>query len=470
VLRPYDLLENILIDIEEGIREGVYVNTLSEKYELSERHLRRVFKFAFKQSLADYIRSRKLTASLDDLFKTDANLLDIALNYGFCYEQSYINAFKREFGITPGELRKTGQVVKITPPLQLFDSNRLGDGLIFGPEIVMVPQFHIVGKSHKVTFRDVLVSIPPIVKQFFCNERMKISNMVNPDVHINISYKADTDADYHYFMPAAQVRTLDNIPEGFDHYTFPSSLYARFCFINYTLDDLNMNLADGMFNAIDNFMDNENQEFFLERKKINIDKFDISDKYGNYLQWEWFAPVIKKTSLNIAPSNPSGIKKVFQQKLPALRFIGKKCIEPEEPQNVLNLLDNWQLNGWFDVIEKQSGIDYKKLFEGGGAYINLVRKKDGGLYEHWMGMFMPKDTNVPGGYEAIDFPKSTLAVCSVYGKRDEIINYETGCRHKLIEKGFTPEHNRYYFRRFNWRRFFEDDIYGKRVLEYCYFT
>jgi len=85
-------------------------------------------------------------------------------------------------------------------------------------------------------------------------------------------------------------------------------------------------------------------------------------------------------------------------------------------------------------------------------------------------MFMPKDTNVPQGYEMIDFPKSTLAVYSVYGKRDEIINYETECRHKLIEKGVTPEPNQYYFRRFNWCRFFEDDIYGKRVLEYCYFT
>jgi len=34
-----------------------------------------------------------------------------------------------------------------------------------------------------------------------------------------------------------------------------------------------------------------------------------------------------------------------------------------------------------------------------------------------MGMFMPKSTNVPQGYETIGFPKSTLAVCSVYEKR-----------------------------------------------------
>ena len=106
--RSYDLLDNVLVDIEEGIGKGVYANTLAERYALSEGHLRRLFRFAFRQPIAGYIRSRKLTASLDDLLITDSNILDIALKYGFCYEQSYINAFKREFGMTPGDFRKSG--------------------------------------------------------------------------------------------------------------------------------------------------------------------------------------------------------------------------------------------------------------------------------------------------------------------------------------------------------------------------
>ena len=124
MLRPYDLLENILIDIEKCIRESINSDILAEKYALSEGHLRKLFRFAFKQSLGSYIRSRKLAASLDDLLKTDANILDIALVYDFEYEQSYINAFKREFGITPGSLRKSAQIVKVTPPL-----NKKGYGL-----------------------------------------------------------------------------------------------------------------------------------------------------------------------------------------------------------------------------------------------------------------------------------------------------------------------------------------------------
>jgi len=275
MLRPYDLLENVLIDIEEGISKDINSNILADKYSLSYRHIQRLFKFAFKQSLADYIRSRKLTASLDNLLKTDANLLDIALNYSFSYEQTYINAFKREFGITPGDLRKSRHIVKVKPPLQLFDENRLSDGLIFGPEIVMIPQFYVIGKKHKITHRDTAIFPKFAVKQFRCNDQQNIPNVINPDIHINISMEAEEDADYFYFMPACQVKSLDNIPEGFDHYTFPTSLCARFRFINYTLDDLNMNIADGMFQAINNFLDSEDQKYFMERKRVNIDKFDF---------------------------------------------------------------------------------------------------------------------------------------------------------------------------------------------------
>jgi AraC family transcriptional regulator len=45
-------------------------------------------------------------ASLERLLGTNCKLLDIALEYGFEYEQSYLRSFKREFGVTPGKFRK----------------------------------------------------------------------------------------------------------------------------------------------------------------------------------------------------------------------------------------------------------------------------------------------------------------------------------------------------------------------------
>jgi len=468
MVNPYSLLEGVLVTIEKSLKEDVNAGLLADKFDLSTRHLERLFQFAFNQPIGSYIRSRKLAASIDDLLNTKLNVLDIALDYTFEYEQSYIRSFRREYGITPGDLRKTGKILTITPPLQLFNSQKYPNGVMFGPEIVVVPQFHVIGKKNKIPFRDEMVLTQSLIKQFLDNERQSIPNAVNPDVFINITTRAEEGAGYFLSMPSTQVKSHDNIPEGFESYTFPTSLCAKFRLISRNFEDINTHTADGMFKAIADFMDDKEQKYFLERERIDIGISDLSDKYRNYCRLEWFAPVIKKTSLKIPPHNPSGIKNVFKQELPALRFIGTKCFETSAAVNVLNMLDSWKLNGWFDIIEKQACLDYKTFFEGGDAYINLVRKKDSDTLEHWMGMFMPEGTEVPGGYKMIDFPKMTIGVSRVYGKRNEIVNYESECQNKLTEEGFISGDTQWFFRRFNWYGFFAEDIYGKRLLDYCY--
>jgi AraC family transcriptional regulator len=471
--KPYDLFEGVLNEIEKGLKDGINEDILADKFYLSSVHLRRLFKFAFRRTIGAYIRSRKLAASVEDLLLTDMSVLQIALEYGLEYEQSYIRAFKREFGLTPGELRKTGQILKITPPLQLFDSNRLEDGLIFGPDIVIIPQFHVAGKKYKMPFRHEMDLPKHCVNMFNDNEVIKISNAVNPEVSILISSETGMDADYCYFMPAVQVKSLDNIPDDLDHYTFPTSLCANFHFIGPRLSEMNMAVADGMFKAIDDFINDERQKYVLA-KNISIDRVILSDNENSMTQWEWFTPITEKAKSN-SPKNPVGIYKTYQQKIPALRFIGKKYTEPPSESvfdRIRVNLDNWRVNSVFDAIEQQSGKDPKMIYEGGDSYVSLMRKKSDGFFEYWLGMFMPENTEVPDGYEKMDFPESTLGVCCVYGKRDLIIKYDLDCRKKLAEEGIckTEETDTgWFFQRFNWRRYFETDVYRKRILEYCYF-
>jgi AraC family transcriptional regulator len=119
MIRKYDLLKTVLTDIEEGIRDGINVHIIAKKHTISSVHWQRLFKFAFNQPLGAYIRSRKLTASLESLLRTNYTLINIVLDYGFDYEQSYLRSFKSEFGVTPGSIRKTRQTVKVTPPLNI---------------------------------------------------------------------------------------------------------------------------------------------------------------------------------------------------------------------------------------------------------------------------------------------------------------------------------------------------------------
>jgi len=474
MIKPYDLLNGILNDIENWLKEGVNENALAKEYFISNIYLRKLFKFAFGLPIGSYIRSRKLSSSIEGLLYTNRTIQDIAIDYGLDYEQSYIRAFRRGFGLTPGELRKNGKIIKITPPLQLFDSNKLADGLLFGPDIVMIPRFHVVGKRHKLPLRDVLGLASGIAKKFYNNDRQKISNAVNPDTLIILCREAGIDADYGWFMPSIQAKTTDKLPEGFDSDTFPSSLCAKFRFIGTDDNEINTVVADGMFKAIADFMDNEEQKYFLERKKVTIDRFVSSAFKGLFSQREWFTPVVEKNKSGVY-KNPDKIVKTYKQEIPALRFIGKKY--PVENKNsievfdkILGNMDNWHWNHMFNVIEKQYNTDLRTLYEGSDSFVSLMRKNEGVVSEYWLGIFMPRGTDVPAGYEVIDFPESKLGICRVYGKRNSIIHYDTYCRKKLAEDGIEYQENeKWFFQRFNWHGFFEEDKFGKRLLDYCYF-
>jgi AraC family transcriptional regulator len=292
--KPYDFLDGILNEIEKGLKTGINTKTIADKFSMSQTNLRRIFKFAFGQSLGIYIRSRKLTASLDDLLKSNFNILDIAMEYGLGYEQSYIRTFKREFGLTPGELRKNCQVVKIKPPLKLFSSNRFSDSLIFGPEIVIVPEFHVVGKKHLISLIDAYTVVPEAIHQFYTNERINIPDIINQDVLYNISTRAGSDTSKGYILPSVQVKLLDKTSAGFSSFTFPTSLCARFRFISSDDSILAMTIADEMFKTIDDYIANEQQNYILERRRITIDRFDISSNCKLFKLWDWFTPVLVK--------------------------------------------------------------------------------------------------------------------------------------------------------------------------------
>jgi len=296
-MKPYKLLEHILLDIEEGIKRNITACILSERYSLSEVHLRRLFNFAFNRTISGYIRSRTLTESLNDLLNTDKNILDIALEYGFGYEQSYSRSFRREFGISPNAFRKSGQIVKIQPPLHLFDENKLDGSAIFGPEFVIVPQFHLIGKPHQIPFNVRLKSAPNAAKQFWENERRHIKKAVNPDVYIGFTHNINHEKKVSEYMPSVQVRDLSHIPQGLNGETFNTSLCARFRYIGqHHYYDLNRNIADKMYSAILDYNDDKDSKYTLSLNKIYFERIDTRQYDGSYCQMEWFTPVTEKSA------------------------------------------------------------------------------------------------------------------------------------------------------------------------------
>jgi AraC family transcriptional regulator len=287
--KPSDLLESLLNEIEKRIKENINADFLADNLGLSSIHLQRLFKFAFNLPLGAYIRSRKLTASLENLLSTNSKLVDIAMEYGFEYEQSYLRSFKREFGVTPGIIRKTSQIVKIKPPLHLLNENKLGDSVFIGPDFVMMPQFHIIGRKHQVPHSVSINHVNELIKYFWENERKQIKKAVNPNIFIGLIHNINWVEENSEYITSIQVENLENIPHGLIGITFETSMCVRFRYIGQSpyFSDINENFAYTMYNTVKKYTQNEQQKYVMF-------KIDTKLHDETYCQIEWYTPVSEK--------------------------------------------------------------------------------------------------------------------------------------------------------------------------------
>jgi hypothetical protein len=164
------------------------------------------------------------------------------------------------------------------------------------------------------------------------------------------------------------------------------------------------------------------------------------------------------------------ITKVYKQDIPALRFIGIK-------RNINDGWDDMQGDVWtaFGKIEASLGRPLKTIYEDGEAYCSLYRCKKGETVEYYYaGIFTPEGSNVPEGLFYQDFDKSTLGVCWVYGKGNEIHGHGFECKETIEKNGHKilsdTDGAYWYFERDGCPRFTTPDEKGNVITDVCYYV
>ncbi|MEI6692479.1 MAG: helix-turn-helix transcriptional regulator [Chlorobium sp.] len=82
------------------------LDELSKQYGISAKQLSIEFKKKYGKSLFSYFAEVRLNEALAALQKTDTPMKTIARNLGYSHVNHFINAFNRQFGYSPGSLRK----------------------------------------------------------------------------------------------------------------------------------------------------------------------------------------------------------------------------------------------------------------------------------------------------------------------------------------------------------------------------
>ena len=161
--------------------------------------------------------------------------------------------------------------------------------------------------------------------------------------------------------------------------------------------------------------------------------------------------------------------KVYRQKVPAVRFIGKQYSDGSH-------WGEWFMNDWFTVVEKAmgEGASVREIYEDGDAYLGLSRVKEGEPFEYWIGEFVLPGTPVPEDFLHLDIPSASLGVCWIYGKEEEVHSMISQCPQSLTQAGLqiaTDEKGAVWsFERCTCPRFTTPDDKGNIILDYCYFV
>ena len=166
------------------------------------------------------------------------------------------------------------------------------------------------------------------------------------------------------------------------------------------------------------------------------------------------------------------IIKAYRQSVGASRFIGKRYTNSDRgPSGLFDIKwMEWNEKGWFDLIQKQIKGSFKVSYEESKSPIGLMCQETGKFetFEYWIGYFTPENTDVPEGFEYVDFPKSELGVCWMYGNEDEVFCLEASCATRLTNEGFEIITD-WLFERYAYPRFDVPDEKGNIILDICFF-
>lgn len=220
--------------IEENIRGNISVYELSERLGFSFYYFSRLFKSITGYSPKNYMLSRKVTESVNDILNSGKKIIEIAFDYGFTTPESYSRAFQKIIGLNPSDVKKQNIVDKNKLFRAITKNNLLKHPSIPGnkPEVVILGPIHLIGISLYFETWEVNDLTGPW--KYFESNISSIQNRIKPEKYYQMqTWSFNNNKETISFFIALEVENINEIPVCFSAKKLPKQKYLKFLHKGY---------------------------------------------------------------------------------------------------------------------------------------------------------------------------------------------------------------------------------------------
>lgn len=218
--------------VENHITEPIHYEDIAKCAYVSSFHFQKMFGMLCGYSLGEYIRRRRLSLAGEMVSRSDAKIIDIALEYGYETPESFSRAFTKFHGITPTEARHGGCVKTFS---RISVKLTISGGHTMQYRIETLDKFKVVCKRQAFTKNQELTT--KAISEFWqsCQKDGSIPALCamipqEPKLHglLGISFTGEGDDEMFPYGIGTEYREGETVPAGCEVVEIPQHTYAVF--------------------------------------------------------------------------------------------------------------------------------------------------------------------------------------------------------------------------------------------------
>ncbi|MHC1723841.1 MAG: helix-turn-helix domain-containing protein [Aminipila sp.] len=299
-MHAWEQIQKTINYIEEHLSEEIKIDNLAQIASLSQFYYQRLFSYLVKRPVNEYIKLRRLAKASEALRENNKRILDIALEFGFSYHETFTRAFKEAFGMTPEEYRanpvRLNNFIKpqISLNYSLVDENvpLVSDGIILKitRRKILEPQYFI-----GITVEEPINQMPggggtgidTLGKLWdnFHEDKAKIQGLKKNGDEIGVAYTGTKEGYYRYFAGAQAISNKKK-----ERYSLWELSEGEYIVCSFEAEDFEHLVMDAVYKAHKYLFETWLPNHKLVTKPFAVERYASHSPETTYME-VWVMPI-----------------------------------------------------------------------------------------------------------------------------------------------------------------------------------